>query len=504
MPAGGERILLRRTMREAPDATAAGGSAALNRRLATGGLMIAAALQGADALIVNVALPQLENDLGGGIELGTWVMTSYLCATAVAAPLTAWLRRRYGARRLFPGAVAAFVATSLLCTVSPSGAVLILFRVLQGAAGGVILPLAQAMLLDIYPQERHGRMMGLLGAVVMVGSVLGPPLGGIITDLASWRAVFLINLPLGLASIAAVRRLRYREDTRSPQAIDAAGVLLLIVAIGSLQLCLERGVGRSWTRSPELLAVASVAVAAFAAMMLRARHAGFSVFRPDIFKDVNFAVAAFYNFVTCAIVFATLVLLPSLAEGVFGFSATVAGLTIVPRAILMMLVMLAAGEMIGRLDYRILLTLGWITMSGGLAILSQLRPEGAFAWMVIGSTVQAVGAGMLFTPHSTLAYSTLTPALRTDASGVYSLLRQLGFASGVALMTAVLRLEIAGHRSALAGIASSTGPFDLAALLGYRDCFRLMAFASLIVIPGVFLFRAAGTAAPRPGGAAVS
>ena len=463
--------------------------------------MIATALQAADALIVNVALPRLEGDLGGGIELGTWVMTSYLCATAVTAPLTAWLRRRYGARRLFPGAVAAFVATSLLCAAAPSGAAMILFRVLQGAAGGVILPLAQAMLLDIYPAERHGRVMGLLGAVLMVGPILGPLLGGIITDLVSWRAVFVINLPLGLAAIAAVRLLHYREDTQRQLPIDGVGMLLLMVAIGSLQLSLERGVGQS--RSPELVAEAAVAVAAFGAMMLRATRAGFSVFRPEVFKDVNFAVAAFYNFMTCGMVFVTLVLLPTLGQEVFGFSATVAGLTIVPRAVLMMLVMLAVGEMMGRVDYRILLSLGWLTMSGGLGILSQLRPEGALAWLIIGSTVQAVGAGLLFTPHSTLAYSTLAPALRTDASGLYSLLRQLGFASGVALMTAVLRLEIAGHRRALAGIASPAQRLDLAALLGYRDCFRLMAVAALIVIPGIFLFRAAGAAAPRPGGAPI-
>jgi DHA2 family multidrug resistance protein len=480
------------------------GISTISRRLATGGLMIAAALQSADVLIVNVALPRLENDLSGGIELGTWVMTSYLCATAVTATLTAWLRRRWGARRLFPGAVAAFVVTSLLCAAAPSATSLILFRVLQGATSGVILPLAQAMLLDIYPQPRHGRVMGMLGAVVMAGSIIGPLLGGLVTDLASWRAVFVINLPLGLAAIAAVGTLRYREDTQQrPPPIDAAGMLLLIVAIGAFQLSLERGVGRNWSRSPELLAETSVAVAALTAMMLRARHAGFSAFRPDVFKDLNFAVAAFYNFVTCAVVFASLVLLPSLAQEAFGFSATVAGTTIVPRAILMMLVMLAVGETMGRIDHRILLTLGWLTMSGGLAILSQLKPENAFAWMVIGSTVQAVGAGLLFTPHTTLAYSTLAPALRTDASGVYSLLRQLGFASGVALMTAVLRLEIAGHRGAPIAIASPARPFDVAVLLGYRDCFRLMALASLIVIPGIFLFRAAGAAAPRPGRAPV-
>jgi DHA2 family multidrug resistance protein len=484
-----------------PPATPADRAAAINRQIATGGLMIATAMQAADALIINVALPRLAASFGGGIELATWVMTSYLCATAVTAPFTALLRRRYGARRLFPAAVAAFIAASLLCAAAPSGAALILFRVLQGAAGGVILPLAQAMLLDIYPARRHARMLGMLGAVVMLGPILGPLVGGIVTDLASWRAAFMVNLPLGLVAIAAVRLLRYEEDLQRKLPFDAFGMLLMMVAVGGLQLCLERGVGRSWLNSWELPAEAAACVAASGAMVWRARHAGFSVFRSDVFKDVNFAVAAFYNFMTSGMLFVTLVFVPIIGEELFGFPATLAGFTIVPRALLMMLVMLAAGEMIGRIDYRILLGVGWLTMSGGLGLLSQLKPEGALLWLIIGSTVQAAGAGLLMTTHSTLAYSTLSPALRTDASGLFSLLRQLGFASGVALMTAVLRLEIVRHHGAVAGSRSPAQPLDLAALLGYRDCFRIMAVASLIVIPGIFLFRAVRTAAPRSGGA---
>jgi MFS transporter, DHA2 family, multidrug resistance protein len=167
----------------------------------TAGLMIATALQVGDALIVNVALPQLQHDLGGGIELGAWVMTSYLCATAVMAPLTGWLRRRFSAARLFPAAVGVFMAASLLCAFAPSGAAMILFRVMQGAGAGLISPLAQAILLDIHPPERHGRIMALWGAALMVGPIIGPLLGGVITDFLSWRGVFAINLPLGLLVI---------------------------------------------------------------------------------------------------------------------------------------------------------------------------------------------------------------------------------------------------------------------------------------------------------------
>lgn len=467
------------------------------RLLVTGGLMLATALQAADALIVNVALPQLDRDLGGGLELGTWVMTSYLCATAVTAPLTGWLRRRFGARRLFPAAVWAFIVTSLLCAFAPSGGLLILLRVLQGAAGGVILPLVQAILLDIYPRDRHARLQGILGAVFMLGPIFGPLIGGVVTDLSSWRAVFAINLPLGLLVLAATRRLRTHEQSGDAPPLDIIGILLLMITVGALQLCLERGVGRSF-RSPELLAEMGVFAVAIAAMGWRARRSGFAVFRPAIFRDLNFAVAAFYNFMTSGLVFVAIVFLPALGENLLGYTATLAGFTIVPRAVLLMLMMLMVGELLGRVDHRLLLTGGWILMALGLEILSRTRPSGGLLWMIVGSAVQSIGAGLLFTPHSTLAFATLKPELRTDASGLYSLLRQLGYACGVALMTAVLRLQIGVHRAALGAAAGGdgAGPLGLAGLLAYRDCFQMMAIASLVVIPGVFLFRF-GAALPR-------
>lgn len=466
-----------------------------DRLRATCGLMLATAMQAADATIANVALPQLGHDLGGGIELGAWVMTSYLCATAIMAPLTGWLRRRYGAGRLLPGTVGAFIAASMLCTLAPSGPALIVFRILQGAGAGIILPLAQAILLDIYPRERHGRMLAIWGAALMVGPILGPPLGGIITDLVSWRGVFAINLPVGLVVILLIRGLRYREETARNLAIDGIGIAMLMIGIGALLLCLDRGVGRSWLHSPELLAEGSVTILAFAGLILRARRPDFTVFRPDMFRDVNFAVAAFYNFMTSGLLFVTVLFVPALGEGPLGYTATVAGFTIVPRAVLMMLMMLCVGQMIGRIDYRLLLSVGWLLMAGGLIILSAIPPVDQLPWIILGSTIQAVGAGMLFTPHSTLAFSTLAAELRTDAAGVYSLLRQLGFASGVALMTAVLRELTAANLSRLPthGGPEATEFVNAATFQAYGQCFRMMAIASLIIIPGIFLFRVRAT-----------
>jgi DHA2 family multidrug resistance protein len=469
------------------------------RFIASCGLILATALQAADALIANVALPQLEEDLGGGIELGAWVIGSYLCATAVMAPLTGWLRRRYGARRLFPGAMGVFATASLLCALSPSAGAIILFRVLQGAGGGILHPLAQAILLDIYPRERHGRMMAILGAGLMVGPILGPPIGGIITDLASWRWVFLINIPLGFLSIAAVWRLRYRFEAARDATIDGLGILFLMTGVAALQLFLQRGVGRGWFQSPEITAEAAVAILSFTLVGLRAQRTGFTAFRPQVFKDVNFATAAFYNFMLSALLFVTVVFLPSLAQGPLGFPATVAGAMIVPRAILLMLVMLLTGRLIGKIDDRILLGSGWILMAIGLVILAAIPPDQALGWIIGGSAIQSVGAGMLYIPIVTPAYSTLPVGIRTDATGMNSLLRQLGYASGVALMSGILQDRISIHSADLSsGTAPPSQLAETAALQGYADCFTMMAIAAAVIIPGIFLFRAGSAKGAEP------
>jgi MFS transporter, DHA2 family, multidrug resistance protein len=293
-----------------------------------------------------------------------------------------------------------------------------------------------------------------------------------------------------------VRRIALTEAKTVPdQAIDFIGILLLIVGIGTLQLWLERTVRVDWLRSPELFSEAAIVVIAFMLMAVRARRFGLTILRLEVLKDVNFALAAFYNFVMSALLFTTIVFLPAVGQGPLGYDATMAGLTIVPRGVLMIAAMLFVGQLIGKVDYRILLATGWILMAAGLAVLSLTPPVGGALWIIAGSTVQAVGGGMLFTPLITLGLSTLPPALRTDATGLYSLLRQVGSASGLALMTGLLQVRIQAHLPPLPGGAAGQaaalppGLIAQATLQAYAECFRVMVVMALAVTPAVMLFR---------------
>jgi DHA2 family multidrug resistance protein len=464
-----------------------------SRRQAAVALMIATAMQAFDTTIANVALPQLEHSLGGGLDLGSWVMTSYLCASAVMATLTGWFRRRYGARQPLAGAIAIFVFASLLCSIAPNPAALLVSRLIQGAAAGIIQPLAQAILLDIYPKRCHGRMLAIWGATVMAGPILGPVLGGIITDLASWRWIFVLNVPLGMIAILGLRQVPTTGEPSGKMKIDWLGILLLVISVGSLQLSLERSIGQTWPPSAEVIVEAVIAVLALSAIAVRSIRSQFALFRFEVFQDINFITSVFYNFLVGALLFTTIVFLPGLGEGPLGYGATQAGLTISPRGIGTMATMLAVGYLIDKIDLRALLVVGMLITAGAFELISQTPPDRSGTWLAGASAIQGIGVGLLFTPLSTLAFSSLAAELRTDAAGVYSLLRQLGSATGVAAMTALLQARIHTNYAAMVARSVATDgswsrSLDLATFGAYMGCFRIMAVITLVIIPGIFLF----------------
>jgi DHA2 family multidrug resistance protein len=477
-------------------AAAAGALSRSGRRRATIALMIATAMQAFDATIANVALPQLEHGLGGGVELGSWVMTSYLCASAVAATLTGWFRRRWGARPVFTAAIALFIAASVLCALATSAAALIAFRLIQGAAAGIILPLSQAIILDIYPKPAHGRMLAIWGATIMAGPMLGPVLGGVITDLASWRWIFAINAPIGAIAILGLGSVPSRQQPVGGDRIDGVGIVLLVVAVAALQLSLQRSIGQIWPPSPEIIGEAAVAVAAGSAIVVQSRRSRFHLFRFEVFRDLNFAIATSCNFMIGALLFTTIVFVPALSEGPLGYDATEAGLVLSPRGIGTMATMLAVRYLIDRVDHRALLAIGLVITAGALELMSRVPAVGGELWLAAMSAAQGVGVGLVFTPLSTLAFSFLGPELRTDAAGVYNLARQLGCAAGVAAMTAVVQRKIQSAVGALHdhGVGLGGAParaLGAATFAAYTDCFQTLAIVAMIMLPGCLLFRVA-------------
>jgi DHA2 family multidrug resistance protein len=383
---------------------------------------------------------------------------------------------------------------------------LIQFRLVQGIAAGVIQPLSQAILLDIYPQHDHGRMLAIWGATIMAGPILGPVLGGVIADLSSWRWIFVLNIPLGLIAILGLGQVPSTIEPTTKARIDGVGLVLLIIGVGALQLALQRMIGQTWPLSTETAAEVAVAVFALAGIGIRSLRSQFTLFRFEVFRSVNFSAAVFYNFLVAALLFTTIVFLPALSEGPLGYDATQAGLALSPRGFATMTTMMAVRYLIDRVDHRALLGIGIVITAGALVLMARVPADGGGLWLAAASAIQGIGVGFLFTPLSTLAFSNLGAELRTDAAGVYSLLRQLGCATGVAVMTAVLQARIHGHfllgfNALAAGTPSPSEAANYGVFTAYTGCFQTMAIITALTLPGILLFRVLRPEAAAPSAA---
>jgi DHA2 family multidrug resistance protein len=487
--------------------------APINRRMITLSIMLATIIQALDGTIANVALPHMQGSLSASQDQITWVLTSFIVAAAIATPLTGWLCDRFGQKNVFLVSVAGFTLASVLCGLSATLGEIVAARLLQGVFGAALVPLSQAVLLDINPREKHGSAMAVWGMGVMIGPILGPTLGGWLTDSYDWRWVFFINVPVGALAFYGIWKYIRPTAAARKMRFDAFGFATLSLAIGALQMLLDRGEQNDWFASSETWIEAIVLALSFAwfAAHTALTPAGQSFFNYRLLKNANYVSGLLFIFIVGLVLFATRALTPSLLQGLMGYPAQLAGMVTAPSGLGTMVAMMLVGRLVGRYDVRLLLALGFaITafslwqMSGYTLVLS----TGDIIWPGV---IQGLGLGLVFVPLSAATFATLSPEMRAEGTAIYSLVRNIGSSVGIALVQALLVRNTQTVHSALAErvVVSDTAPDALAMLnaevtrqasmIAYVDDFWLMTLLTLAVIPLLLLIRpAAKTAAPAP------
>ncbi len=495
---------------------AAPGEPTVNRALVTVSVMLATIMQAVDTTIANVALPHMQGSLSATQDQVAWVLTSYIVAAAIMTPTTGWLAGRFGRKRFFVMCVTGFTVSSVLCGVAGSLSQMVFYRLAQGVFGAALVPMSQAVLLDTFPREKHGSAMAMWGIGVMVGPILGPTLGGYLTEVYNWRWVFFINVPVGI--LAAFGLLAFVPETVRDRArrFDWLGFAFLSIAIGCLQLMLDRGETLAWFDSPEIIIETVLAVLGLYLFLVHVLTADKPFIDPKMFKDRNFVVGLFFIFVVGIILLATLALLPPFLQNLVGYPVITTGFVLAPRGVGTMTAMFLVGRLINRVDTRWLITAGLLLTSASLHQMAGFTPEVSEATIVYTGLLQGLGLGFIFVPLSTVTFATLQPHFRNEGTAMFSLMRNIGSSIGISLVMTLLARNTQRfhaylgehinlynsllmdwgsriwHPGTAAGLAALNGEVTRqAATLGYMNDFVLMMWVTLAATPLVLLMRGA-------------
>ncbi len=489
-----------------------------NRLLITFSVMLATVMQSLDNTIANVALPHMQGSFAATQDEIVWVLTSYIVSAAIAIPLTGWLATRYDRKIVFLVSIAGFTVTSALCGMSLTLGQIVLFRLLQGVSGAALVPLSQAILFDINPKENHGRAMAFWGIGVTLGPILGPALGGWLTENYNWRWVFYINLPIGVLAFLGLLFFLPPAKERDANPFDFFGFLTLSVAVGFLQIMLDRGGLKDWFSSPEIITEGLISAGAFYLFIVHALGHKRPFVNMDLFRDANFVVGNIIIFVMGVVIFATLALLPPMLQDILHYPVITTGLVTAPRGIGLMLAMIVVGRLIGRIDTRVLMAAGVVMTALSMlqmAHFSIIMGE----WPVISSGfLQGFGIGFVYIPLATVSFATLPVRLRTEGTAFFNLLRNLGSSIGISAVEALLTRNI---QVVHAGLAERVTPYSAAAspmlqaahidlanpnglailngeitrqagMIAYLDDFKLIMVMTLMLAPLLLLFRRGG------------
>jgi DHA2 family multidrug resistance protein len=494
-------------------------AAVAHRRPITLGLMLATIMSILDTTVVNVSMPHMQGSLSASSEQITWVVTSYIVATAVMTPISGWLATRVGLKPLMLIAIAGFTLASMLCGIAADMQQMVVFRALQGMAGAPIAPICQAVLLNINPPERYGRATALFMMGNVAAPVVGPIVGAWLTETLSWRWCFYINLPAGICSILLLSTFMPREGHEARR-FDFLGFGSLALGIATFQLMLDRGPSQDWFGSREICTYAALAAGSswvFFAHMLTAKR---PLFDPRLARNRNFVSTTILSFFLNMPMYAGITLLPLMMQGLLGYPAMISGLVSVPRGLLMMATLVVIGRLDAIVDRRVLVAAGLLFCVLGFWRMTGFSLSMGSHSIVWAGVLQGIGQGIIFVPLATLAFATVDPALRPDATAIANLVRNLAGSLGIALMQALTAFNTQAMHVALAAhitpgslalhalpsalpLASAKGAVALnaeitrqAMMVAYVDDFWLMIALGLVCIPLLLLLRK-----PRPGAA---
>jgi DHA2 family multidrug resistance protein len=484
-------------------------------------IMAAALMQTLDTTIANVALPHIQGSVSASQDQVVWVLTFYIVAAAIMTPLTGWLSDRLGRKTVFLFSVAGFTLASALCGAAQSLTQIVAFRFIQGIAGAALIPLAQSTLLDINPPERYGQAMATFASAVVLGPILGPTLGGWLTENYSWRWCFFINVPVGAVAFLGTWFFMPGRGHLRPPKFDFFGFITLAIGLASLQLMLDRGETNDWFGSAETwieLIVAGLGMYLFIIHTLTAKE---PLFSREMFADSNFRTTLIASVFIMGSMYASMALVPSLIQDFYGYPVFHAGVIMMARGIGGFISMVAAGRLVSKFDARLLMGVGIALIGLSFFIMSRFAPVMGAGPLVWSGFVQGLAMGLFFVPLSTLGFATLPPHLRTQGATISNLIRNVGGSVGISILQVILVSNMQVARSGLAqhirpdnplvqrimpngptaqGIATINGMIARqSAMIAYIDDFWLMTIVMVLLLPILFVMRAPKQAAAGAG-----
>ena len=431
---------------------------ALRRWAITVTVMTVTVMQVLDVTVINVALPHMQGSLSAGLDEISWVLTSYLAANAVVLPATGWLAGFLGRKRLFLLCTVGFTAASVLCGLAPNLNVLLLARVLQGLAGGPLMPLSQAIMWEIFPFRQRGMAMAVWGMGIMMAPIFGPTLGGWITDNWSWRWTFYINVPIGILGFFAASAILFDPPyLRKPGKADVPGLLLMVIGFLSLQLFLDQGERYEWFDSSFIVALGIAAAVGLVGFLVRELTAAEPILDLGVYRDRNFAASSVIMVFVMFGFFSSMVLLALFTQKVLGYDAWTSGLVLAPGGVGNLLSLVIAGRFINRMDQRLLLALGCVLNAWAAWNMSVLTSGVDYWGLAWPRFVQGLGVGFIFVPLNAVGLATIPRISMGNATALLNVVRNLGGGAGVAIVSMLLARRTQEHQSTL---VAHVNPFD--------------------------------------------